>query len=90
MVDQIASQDGNMQENWKPLPPINFTVLGKEGIQLTDAIDPYFSGLDGCEDPVPGGSWEPRVRVHEHYYVGFHYYSITFQSLYLISLWDII
>lgn len=49
-VDQTKYQCETVQNGRKLLPPIVFSVNGKEGVNLVDAIDNHFSGLDGRDD----------------------------------------
>ena len=77
LAEQDAYQYGNEQKDWKPLPPITFTALGKEGIRLTDAKNQIFSGLDGRDNPMfedetTGISVSCRIQVREHHYVDLH------------------
>jgi hypothetical protein len=41
---------GISQRGWVQQNPIDFTVKGQPGIKLTDALDRYFSDLDGRDD----------------------------------------
>ncbi|KAF9644561.1 hypothetical protein BDM02DRAFT_3190509 [Thelephora ganbajun] len=50
MVEQIMYESENTQKDWKPLPPIPFTVKGREGINLVDAMNEYFGDLDERDD----------------------------------------
>jgi hypothetical protein len=76
-VKQFKYQCENAQKGWGPLPSIDFTVLGQEGINLTDAINRNFSNLEGRDDPMfegesTGNSVSCRIDVRGRYYISFH------------------
>jgi len=63
VVPQITFEPEIFQ-NWKRLPPIEFTVspeegINLEGINLDDALNQRFSGLNGRDDAVftDGSVW---------------------------------
>ena len=68
MVEQNTYQCTTRGQHWDPLPSINFKVQDMEGINLTDAMNLRFNGLDNCDDPVfthdcIGGSISCRISV---------------------------
>ena len=76
-VLQIKYKCENIQEYWKPFPPMPFTVQGREGINLVDALNMGWAGLDGRDDAVftqsgVGNSISLRMKVRSHYYTVFH------------------
>lgn len=89
IVEQITYRCENLRKGWKPLPSIDFTVLGQGGINLTNAINRNFSDLEGRNDPVSEdkGIKDPVVciiDVRGRYYIA----SCVPQSLRSISSWD--
>jgi len=54
VVEQTAYKSPNTQNSWRPLPSIDFKVLEGErkleGINLEDALNQYYSYLDGRDD----------------------------------------
>ena len=72
VVPQITFESENVQ-NWKCLPPIEFTVspeegVNLEGINLDDALNQRFSGLNGRDDAMftdenIGSSVSCRMKV---------------------------
>ena len=76
-VLQTKFKLGITQKDWKPFPPIPFTVQGREGINLVDALNRHWAGLDGRDDAVftqdgVGNSIALRMKVRSHYYTVFH------------------
>jgi hypothetical protein len=74
-VNQHKYQCESVQKGWKPLPPIVFTVQGKEGINLIDAVKMNFSCLDNRDDAMfvsneMGSSVSLRIDVRPHYRIG--------------------
>ena len=69
----------NLQKGWTPLEPIDFTVNGKEGMRLADAMSRRFCGLDGRDDYMFGNgglgtSVSCRIHVRGFYDSHFHYH----------------
>ena len=50
VLRQIAYESGNEQKNRPQFVDINFSVGGKEGIRLPDAMDRIFDGPDGRDE----------------------------------------
>ena len=77
-MEQYEYQYKNPPKGWDPLPPIDFTVLGQEGINLTDAINQNFSNLEGRDDSMfegesTGNSVSCRIDVRGRYYISFRF-----------------
>ena len=91
LVEQTMYRCGNEQKGWKPLPTIDFTVRGKEGIRLTDGANLHFSDLDGRDDPMfkdtgIGNSVSLEIEVCGYFRIGFRCCS----TIHSISSWDIV
>ena len=91
LMKQNTYRCGNEQKDWKPLPTIDFTVRGKEGICLTDAANLHFSDLDGRDDLMfrdtgIGNSVSCRIEVRGHFPIGFRCCLV----IHSISSWDIV
>ena len=91
LVEQTLYKCGNEQNGWQRLASIDFTVVGVEGIRLTDATNLHFSYLDGRDDPmfedeIIGNSVSCRIEVRGR--LRFTLASLVAQSLRFISLWD--
>lgn len=67
-MEQVQYQSKSVQKGQTPLPSIYFNANGVEGINLTDAMDLRFDGLDGRDDPMfvdrsVGRAISCRIRV---------------------------
>jgi len=58
-IPQRRHDNGRQQRGFKPSDPISFSINGRRGINLGDALSQKFEGLDGRDDPVLEGASGP-------------------------------
>ena len=90
-MEQTKSGCEIAQKGRKPLRPIDFTVLGREWIQLADATSLRFCDLDGRDDRIfeeknTGSSALYRMEMR-HVDATVRSTSIITQLHHLISSW---
>ena len=49
-MEQVPYHCKTQQKGWTPLPSIDFRVQGRDGMNLTDALNVRFDGPDGRDD----------------------------------------
>jgi hypothetical protein len=78
IVNQVLYQCHTAQNGWTPLKTIDFSVEGVEGMNLADAKELHFNGLDGRDEPAfesgrVGTSISCRIHVRGFYDSNFHH-----------------